>query len=93
MQITFKLYASLTHYLPPDQRIGNRMELDVAEGESVMAAAHAAGYIWPTECEASASLPAATSMPRRLALAFIRPPLSLRESPLMRAGFPLAPTL
>jgi sulfur carrier protein ThiS len=35
MQITFKLYASLTHYLPPEQRIGNRMALDVAEGSTI----------------------------------------------------------
>ncbi len=31
------------------------LELEVAEGQSVMAAAHHAGYIWPTECEAAAS--------------------------------------
>lgn len=31
------------------------LELDVPEGETVMAAAHAAGYMWPTECEANAS--------------------------------------
>lgn len=30
MQITFKLYASLTDYLPPDRRRDNRMPLDVA---------------------------------------------------------------
>jgi sulfur carrier protein ThiS len=35
MHITFKLYASLTDYLPPDRRIGNRMELDVAEGSTI----------------------------------------------------------
>jgi sulfur carrier protein ThiS len=35
MQITFKLYASLTDYLPPDQRRSNAMALDVAEGASV----------------------------------------------------------
>jgi sulfur carrier protein ThiS len=35
MQITFKLYASLTHYLPPEQRIGNRMELDVPADASI----------------------------------------------------------
>lgn len=29
MQITFKLYASLTDYLPPDRRRDNRMPLDV----------------------------------------------------------------
>ncbi len=26
------------------------LELDVHEGETVMSAAHAAGYVWPTEC-------------------------------------------
>lgn len=31
------------------------LELEVSEGQSVMAAAHAAGYTWPTECEAAAS--------------------------------------
>lgn len=30
MQITFKLYASLTDYLPPEQRRSNQMALDVA---------------------------------------------------------------
>ena len=30
MKITFKLYASLTDYLPPEARRGNRIELDVA---------------------------------------------------------------
>lgn len=29
MQITFKLYASLTDYLAPDRRRDNRMPLDV----------------------------------------------------------------
>ncbi len=29
MQITFKLYASLTEYLPVDHRRGNQMPLDV----------------------------------------------------------------
>lgn len=29
MQITFKLYASLTDYLPVDQRRSNQMTLDV----------------------------------------------------------------
>lgn len=32
MQISFKLYASLTQYLPPDRRRSNEMSLDVAEG-------------------------------------------------------------
>lgn len=35
MQITLKLYASLTDYLPPDQRAGNRVGLDVAPGATV----------------------------------------------------------
>lgn len=30
MQITFKLYASLTDYLPPEHRRGNQMPLEVA---------------------------------------------------------------
>lgn len=30
MQITFKLYASLTQHLPPDARSGNQVTLDVA---------------------------------------------------------------
>jgi sulfur carrier protein ThiS len=30
MQITFKLYAGLTDYLPVEHRIGNQMTLDVA---------------------------------------------------------------
>ena len=33
MQITFKLYASLTDYLPPDRRRDNRMPLDVPADE------------------------------------------------------------
>ena len=35
MQITFKLYASLTDYLPPDKRRGNEMTLDVPEGTTI----------------------------------------------------------
>ncbi len=31
------------------------LELEVTEGQTVMAAAHEAGYVWPTECEANAS--------------------------------------
>ena len=31
------------------------LELEVAEGEFVMAAAHVAGYVWPTECGGNAS--------------------------------------
>jgi sulfur carrier protein ThiS len=35
MQITFKLYASLTDYLPPAHRVGNQMPLQVAQGASI----------------------------------------------------------
>ena len=35
MQITFKLYASLTQHLPLEHRVGNRMPLDVVEGATV----------------------------------------------------------
>lgn len=35
MKITFKLYASLTEYLPPERRTGNRMPLDVNAGASI----------------------------------------------------------
>jgi sulfur carrier protein ThiS len=31
MKITFKLYASLTQYLPPEARRDNRITLDVAD--------------------------------------------------------------
>lgn len=31
------------------------LDLDVGQGQTVMAAAHAAGYVWPTECEGAAS--------------------------------------
>ena len=31
------------------------LELEVEDGQTVMAAAHAAGYVWPTECEGNAS--------------------------------------
>jgi 2Fe-2S ferredoxin len=31
------------------------LELDVPEGETVMTVARAAGYSWPTECDAAAS--------------------------------------
>ena len=30
MQITFKLFASLTDYLPADRRTANHMQLDIA---------------------------------------------------------------
>jgi len=35
MQITFKLYASLTEYLPPERRRDNRMPLDVPPDASI----------------------------------------------------------
>ena len=35
MQITFKLYASLTQHLPPEARRGNQIALDVTEGASI----------------------------------------------------------
>ena len=31
------------------------VELDVPEDQTVMATAHAAGYVWPTECEGNSS--------------------------------------
>ena len=34
MKIGFKLFASLTDYLPPDRR-GNRVELEVEEGMTI----------------------------------------------------------
>jgi len=35
ISITFKLYASLTEFLPAAHRVGNQMPLSVAEGASV----------------------------------------------------------
>jgi sulfur carrier protein ThiS len=35
MQITFKLYASLTDFLPAEQRRNNRVTLDVAAGATI----------------------------------------------------------
>ena len=35
MKITFKLFASLTDYLPPQARQGNIVELDVAPDASI----------------------------------------------------------
>ncbi len=32
MRITFKLYASLTDYLPAQARAGNRIEIEVPDG-------------------------------------------------------------
>jgi len=36
MKITFKLYASLTDYLPPQARGDNQVPLDVAPGATIM---------------------------------------------------------
>jgi sulfur carrier protein ThiS len=36
MQITFKLYASLTPYLPLAHRVGNQMQLEVASGATIV---------------------------------------------------------
>ena len=35
MRITFKLFASLTDYLPPEVRPGNQMALEVAPTQSI----------------------------------------------------------
>lgn len=35
MKIVFKLYASLTQYLPAEVRTSNRLPLDVPEGSAV----------------------------------------------------------
>ena len=35
MQITFKLYASLTDYLPAAHRVGNQMPLAIADGATI----------------------------------------------------------
>ena len=35
MHLTFKLYASLTQYLPADARQSNRVALEVAEGTPI----------------------------------------------------------
>ncbi len=35
MKITLKLFASLTDYLPPDNRRSNIVELEVSEGASI----------------------------------------------------------
>ena len=35
MKITFKLYASLTQYLPAEARTDNRVELELPEGATV----------------------------------------------------------
>jgi len=38
MQITFKLYASLTQYLPAEVRAGNAMPLTLAGGTTIVQA-------------------------------------------------------
>jgi sulfur carrier protein ThiS len=35
MKITFKLYATLTDYLPPQARSDNRVELDIAADATI----------------------------------------------------------
>jgi sulfur carrier protein ThiS len=35
MKVTFKLYASLTQYLPAERRTSNFVELDVPDGATV----------------------------------------------------------
>lgn len=35
MKISFKLYATLTDYLPPEARRTNRVELEVADGATI----------------------------------------------------------
>jgi sulfur carrier protein ThiS len=35
MRITFKLYASLTEYLPPERGTGNEVGLDVPPGATI----------------------------------------------------------
>ncbi len=35
MKISFKLYATLTDYLPPEARSGNRVELDIAPSATI----------------------------------------------------------
>ena len=35
MRITFKLYASLTEFLPADQRRSNQVELELPEGATI----------------------------------------------------------
>jgi sulfur carrier protein ThiS len=37
MRITFKLYATLTEYLPPERRTSNRVELDVSPDATIAA--------------------------------------------------------
>ena len=36
MKITFKLFASLTEFLPPAVRTSNQMDLEVADGATIL---------------------------------------------------------
>jgi len=36
MKITFKLFASLTEYLPPAVRSSNQVDLEVADGATIL---------------------------------------------------------
>ncbi|GAA6140558.1 MoaD/ThiS family protein [Hydrogenophaga sp. 5NK40-0174] len=36
MKITFKLFATLTDYLPPEARTANQVEMDVAPDATIM---------------------------------------------------------
>jgi sulfur carrier protein ThiS len=47
MRITFKLYATLTDYLPPEVRTSNQLPMEVAEGATV--AEVAAGFNLPAK--------------------------------------------
>jgi sulfur carrier protein ThiS len=38
MRITFKLYAGLTPYLPPQVRVGNAMPLELPNGTTILKA-------------------------------------------------------
>jgi len=38
IRITFKLYAGLTQYLPPEARVGNAMPLELPDGTTILKA-------------------------------------------------------
>ena len=38
IRITFKLYAGLTQYLPPEARVGNAMTLELPDGTTILKA-------------------------------------------------------
>jgi hypothetical protein len=38
IRITFKLYAGLTQYLPPEARVGNAMPLELPDGTTILQA-------------------------------------------------------